>query len=372
MEQKDGKERMSLEKDYTNYFGEFFENFKKEFVKGIGNKKADEFSSGELAFRDAISSLPCPVNVVRITIDVKKYQEAKNNVCHLVRYDFSDFGVPSVNYYGEIALDEIEKHKELLDCFDLDRHGINELKRFKLVGYGDPEHWFWVWARPYDILEEPEMHARDFMRFFGTTFGYKILEKFEKRIDYNAKYGLKSDPVLPLSELLKKDITFSPFVKVDKSGEHHEITLEDLQKSVCDIQLIPTVPEGVRKVFNAAKRLHIFGYFEYYFFTISQHYAFLALESALRNRYSEIYGKPKNFTKLPVIIKELVQKGIILKGEAKLYDAGRCLRNCHSHLTDPPILTPTSGLLERVAYQINQIWTQPITTGKIVGNGDRV
>lgn len=372
MEQKDGKERMSLEKDYTNYFGEFFENLKKEFEKSIGHKEADGLSSGELAFRDAISSLPCPVNVVRITIDIKKYQEAKNNVYHLVRYDFSDFGVPSVNYYGEIALDEIEKHKELLDCFDLDRHGINELKRFKLVGYGDPEHWYWVWARPYDILEEPEMHARDFMRFFGTTFGYKILEKFEKRIDYNAKYGLKSDPVLPLSELLKKDITFRPFVKVDKSGEPHEITLEDLQKSVCDIQLIPTVPEGVRKVFNAAKRLHIFGYFEYYFFTISQHYAFLALESALRNRYSEIYGKPKNFTKLPVIIKELVQKGIILKGEAKLYDAGRCLRNCLSHLTDPPILIPTSSLLKRVAYQINQIWTQPITTGKIGENGDRV
>jgi len=208
------------------------------------------------------------------------------------------------------------------------------------------------------------MHARDFMRFFGTTFGDKILEKFEKRIDYNTKYGLKSDPVLPISELLKKDIKFSPFVKVDKSGESHEITLEDLQKSVCDIQLIPTVPEGVRKVFNAAKRLHIFGYFEYYFFTISQHYAFLALESALRNRYNEVNCKHKKFTKLYEIIKELVQKGIIPKGEANRYDAGRHLRNSLSHLSNPPILTPTSSLLKRVAYQINQIWTQQITTEK--------
>jgi len=347
---------MDLQKEYTAYFGEFFENIKEQFRKSTGFEETAELSSKELAFRDAIGALPCPVSVVRLRIDLNGHKEAKNSIWHLVRYDFSDFGVPSVNYYGEIDLDEIEKHKELLERFDLGQHGINELKRFKLVGYGDIECWCWVWVRPYDILEEPKEHFRDFMRSFSTTFGYKILEEFEKRIDYNSKYGLKSDLVLPLSELLKKDKTFSFFVKVDKSGERHEITIEDLQKSVCGLQLIPRVPEEVKRVFRAAKRLHLFGYFEYYFFTISQHYAFLALESALRNRYSEIYGKPKRFVSLDVIIKKLVERGIIAKAEAKIYDIGRSLRNSLSHLTNPPIMTPTSTLLERVAYQINQIY----------------
>ncbi len=347
---------MDLEEKYSIYFSEFFEKVKEEHKKSIGFKEADELSSGELAFRDAISSLPCPVSVVRLIIDLKKYKEAINNVYHLIAYEFSNLGESSIRYYGEINLDEVEKYIELLKEFTLDQQRVKELKSFKLVGYGDPECWYWVWIIPYDILEKPEEYARDFTQSFWFTFGHKILQKFERRIDYNSKYGLKSDLVLPLSELLKKDRIFSSFIKIDEFGETREITIEDLQKSACGIQLIPNVPEGVKKVFNAAKRLHIFGYFEYYFFTISQHYTFLALESALRNKYSEIYGKPKKFIKLNTIIEKLVEKGVIPKGEAKIYDSGRYLRNSLSHLTDPPIMTPSSNILEKIAYQINQIY----------------
>ncbi len=350
------KERMDLEEEYFSYFSEFFESVKEEYRKSIGFKEADELSYGELAFRDAISSLPCPASVARLIIDLKRYKEAKNYVYHLIAYEFSNFGESSIRYYGEIDLDEIEKNIELMREFDLDKQRIKELKSFKLLGYGDPNQWYWVWIIPYDILENPEEYARDFIQSFWITFQHKILQKFERKIDYNSKYGLKSDPVLPSSELLRKDKIFSFFVKLDKLGKSCEITIEDLQKSVCDIQLIPNVPEGVKEVFNAAKRLHIFGYFEYYFFTISQHYTFLALESALRNKYSEIYGKPKKFIKLDTIIEKLVEKGVIPKGEAKIYDAGRYLRNSLSHLTDPPIMTPSSNTLERIAYQINQIY----------------
>jgi len=48
-----------------------------------------------------------------------------------------------------------------------------------------------------------------------------------------------------------------------------------------------------------------------------------------------------------------------------LSTSGKAFQKFISHLTEPPILIPTSTLLERVAYQINQIWTQPITIGKI-------
>ncbi|MCJ7570302.1 MAG: hypothetical protein MUO82_00270 [Candidatus Thermoplasmatota archaeon] len=99
---------MDLEEKYFTYFSEFFENVKEECRKSIGFKKTNELSSGELAFRDAISSLPCPVSVVRLITDVKKYKEAKNNVYHLIAYEFSNFGESSIRYYGEIDLDEIE------------------------------------------------------------------------------------------------------------------------------------------------------------------------------------------------------------------------------------------------------------------------
>ena len=354
MEEKEG---MDLEKEYSTYFSEFFENVKEEYMKSIGFKEADELSSGELAFRDAITSLPCPVKVVKLKIDIKKYKDAKNDVYYLITYDFSNFGESSVRYYGEIDLDEIEKYVGLLKDFNLDEQKIEELRGFKLIGYGDPNCWYWVWIVPYDILESPKEYVRDFIysiNSFWMVFGNKILQKFERKIDYNSKYGLKSDPVLLLSELLKKDKIFSSFVKVGKFGRSREITIEDLQKSICGIQLIPSVPKEVKKVFGAAKKLYIFGYFEYYFFTISQHYAFLALESALKNRYNEIYDKPNK--NLKDIIKKLVEKGIIPKGEEKIYDAGRELRNSLSHLTDPSTMTPSSSILERVAYQINQIY----------------
>jgi len=355
------KRKMDLEKKYFTYFSDFFEKVKEGYRNSIGFKETDEFSSGELAFRDAIYSLPCPVRVVRIIVDVKKYKEAKNNIYHLIAYEFSKFGESSIEYYGEINLDEIEKYIELLKDFDLDQQRLRELKSFKLVGYGDPESWFWIWIIPYDILEKPKEYAKDFIFWFWMNFGDKILQKFERRINYNSKYGLKSDPIHRLSELMIKDKIFSSFIKIDKSGEHREITIEDLQESVCGIQLIPNIPEGVKRVFSAAKRLHILGYFEYYFFTISQHYAFLALESALRNRYSEIYGEPKKFVRLDAIIRELAEKGIIPKGEVKIYDAGRDLRNSLSHLTNPSIMTPSSDILERVAYQINQIYDREDT-----------
>lgn len=120
MEEKGGKERIYFEREYTTYFSGFFENVKKELRKSIGFKEADELSSAELAFRNAINSLPCPVSIVRLIIDVKKYIEAKNNVYHLIAYDFSNFGESKINYYGEFNLDEIEKNIELLKDFDLD------------------------------------------------------------------------------------------------------------------------------------------------------------------------------------------------------------------------------------------------------------
>jgi len=356
MEEREG---MGLEKEYSTYFSEFFENVKEEYMESIGFREADELSSRELAFRDAITSLPGPVKVVRLKIDTKKNKDAENDVYHLIAYDFSNFGESSVRYYGEIDLDEIEKHVGLLKDFNLDEQKIEELRSFKLIGYGDPNCWYWVWIIPYDILENSKEYVRDFIysiNSFWMIFGDKILQKFDRKIDYNSKYGLKSDPALPLSELSKKDKIFSSFVKVDEYGRSRGITIEDLQKSICGIHLIPSVPKEVKKVFGAAKKLYIFGYFEYYFFTISQHYAYLALESAMRNRYSEIYGKPNKFISLDRIIEKLADKGIIPKGEVKTYDAGRYFRNALSHLTDPPIRLPGPNILERVAYQINQIY----------------
>ena len=351
------KRKRDFQEVYSEYFIEFFEAVKEEFRKTISYRKADELSSGELAFREAINLLPCPVKVVRIKIDLKKYKKAENSIYHLIGYDFSSFRNPIVEFYGEIDLDKIEKYSKLLkEHFCFSEKIEKDLKNFVLSGYGDLDRWQWFQVIPYDIINKRKDYIHDFLFLLQTTLMDKILDKFEKRVNYVSKYALKKDPILPLSEIIKKDKMLNYWIKINKNGETSELTIEDLQSHICDIQLIPNVPEEVKKVFNAAKKLYIFAYFEYFFFTVSLHYALLSLESALRNKFISLYGESKRFVSLDEIIKKLVKRGIIPKGEASIYGAGRELRNSLSHLKSPSVMGPSSRTLYRIAYQINQVY----------------
>jgi len=70
-----------------------------------------------------------------------------------------------------------------------------------------------------------------------------FVRKFRKdEIDWNSKYDLRSDPILPMSEIIKKDRVTDAFIGLE--------TIEDVQRAVSDIQLIPAVPEQVKKYLN--------------------------------------------------------------------------------------------------------------------------
>lgn len=163
-----------------------------------------------------------------------------------------------------------------------------------------------------------------------------------------------------LPEILKKDHIFDKFVKI-VNGKKEPITLEDLHNGIKNIQLNQNVPEEVKEIFEISKRLFIFGYFYYRFFTVSQHYAFLALESALRNKYKVLFGvddKRLEKINLKEIIDKLAKEGIIPEDKKDLYDAGRDLRNTLSHLTQRKVLTPDAIILERTAEMINNFYAK--------------
>lgn len=152
---------------------------------------------------------------------------------------------------------------------------------------------------------------------------------------------------------LEKDPIFEAFKK--RVGDKVEpITLEDMKDSIRDINLNKAVPEPVKKTFEISKNLYIHSYFYYPFFTVSQHYAFLALESALRNRYIELFCK-EEFS-LEEIINALSEKDIISKQDKVFYDSGRKLRNALSHLTDSKTLLPSVTILERTSELINKLY----------------
>jgi TDG/mug DNA glycosylase family protein len=95
---------------------------------------------------------------------------------------------------------------------------------------------------------------------------------------FNKKYGLTPEPVLDDADLLSPDFLSSSFVRVDTGTMP---SLGDVQSALAQILLIPQVPESVRRTFQIAMRLYLFGRFEYGFFTVSDHYAFLAIEAAI-------------------------------------------------------------------------------------------
>jgi len=161
------------------------------------------------------------------------------------------------------------------------------------------------------------------------------------------------------------------------------------------LQLIDRVPAEVSRIFKTAKKLYLFGLFEYEFFTVSHHYAYLAIEAAVYHRWSQtqskpfvlthgqdqmtvhnagrgsiahfceskkwkkrnvkINGKPFPFT-MPTLLARLREGGIITDYQHYQLKTKLKLRNIHSHLEFGPLEMPDTGVLERVAEAINVLF----------------
>jgi len=335
---------------YISYFKEFFSKIQDEFDKSIHFKDESDLSHTILAFRRAIYAFPCPIRVLKLNVDTNKHTNAKNEIYHLVLFDFTKFGKSVVNYYGQIKLEDIQGHQSLLQKFYFEEEDIKLIKGLEKLSFISYDPWILVELIPYDIISEPNKYVSEFLESFKSRFYGNIIENFDVTINFDEKYNLKPDPILIDSELLKKSPEFDSFGTSDEFGNNRKITLQDIQREINQIQLIPHVPPEVVRVFNGAKRLFLFGYFEYYFFTVSQHYAYLALESALKNKY-RLYGNPKK--KLVKIIDELGDKGVISNYYKTIFHTIRRLRNNLSHLTRPPVAMPNSRTLQNIAYYIN-------------------
>ena len=104
--------------DTKNVWIVFFVNvFRK--VKDIFNRSypiadEEEASPQLLALRDAVFSLPCAVKVLEVRVDTNKHKHIKDEICHLIGYDFSVLGKVSVEYLGIVDASEKEKLGSIL------------------------------------------------------------------------------------------------------------------------------------------------------------------------------------------------------------------------------------------------------------------
>ena len=385
--------------EWTDFFNRAFDEVKRIIYE---QNKLEEDGSGPpetLTLRKVVADFPCPVKIAEIQIDIEKHSHITDEVCQIVRYDFSKLGVTpgTVKYYGIVnAKDSKALRKLLTKHFGLNDDGFNSFyKDFKTTGWCNDEVDFYTQFPLYNITDNFRKFVSDFLMFAFSFFAEKIRWKFQKTVDWNSKFNLDPDPILPMTEIAKMDETLSAFLPFSKGAG-----IERLQKDVCDIQLIPNVPEDVKKVFRHAKNLHIYGFFCYNFFAIAQHYAYLALESAIKNRYYQSFGKENiltnkkgetvkigrfdhqniidfcrrnkgwNVHNLKInnekfafsseeLLEWLVKKKIITMWEKRKCKRGINLRNRMSHLTSAYVFPPGYSVqaLEFVSDMINKIYS---------------
>jgi hypothetical protein len=68
-----------------------------------------------------------------------------------------------------------------------------------------------------------------------------------------------------------------------------QISTDGLQELLSTCEIKPEVPEDVRKQLEVAKKLFVYGYFVYEFYTLAGFVSILAVESALVHRFSDYY-----------------------------------------------------------------------------------
>lgn len=385
------------------FFNQAFSKLKTSHNEMYRSREDDEISPNERALRNAILSLPCAVKCIELKIDTSRHKNVKDESCYLIRYDFARFQDNSVEFVGQFDVDEKTSlvqalsEKFGLNKNEAERYISDLIKEFNVIGTSDAD--FYIQFAPFDILKRPDEFALSLINIFLTFEADRLITLFKKEmeIDFKTLYHLKRDTILPFSKVVSKDEITASFVKIE-NGQSYALTLEDFQNHVAGIQLIPTVPEDVRRIFNCAKDLYIFGYFKYHFFTVSNHYAFLALESAIKNKYNEWLGNKailinkkgesieistptyrkiqefcfknrknwdcnkikvngENFpSSMGKLLDWLVKDDIIKKWEKNLFDAGIYLRNSLSHLESAKIFSPSARTLEVVAQDINKLY----------------
>jgi len=338
-----------------------------------------------VAINRLFSAFPIAVDVLLLDTIGVETNIKEGNLAAIIRYDFSRLNTLSVKFHGVVPLVDLGSHAELVGALvELDEGNLELLQELRLRAiYPFP---YYVDIVPYDPRLDPAQYALDLLMHLDPHG--EFLELFSTRRDFNAIYDLKPDPVLEEADLLRVAEINAGFFSRDRAT-----AIRAGQEAVANIQLIPQVPEHPRRVFDWAKRLYIFGLFEYGFFTVSCHYAYLAVESAVYNRWNaalpsptvlqhgsdsmtvptaargnislicktngwkerqvKVNGKPYPW-KVELAIGQLQQDGVItLWQERRLRDVWMKLRNIHSHLEFASITGPRVGTLERTAEAIN-------------------
>jgi hypothetical protein len=351
-----------------------------------------------IALRDTLTAFPAPAEV--LFIDGPGTPDGGNSARTLVRFDMTQPRVSEVKFAASISATNLPTSRTMLEEYfgvvECMWEGIRDLA---LVSCWDKLNYLYLAS--YDIRQEPERAAVEFAHWISTDSKFRKL--FLSKPDFNAKYGLQPDPVLSPEDLLRMDFTTG----LPSSNHLRRSSLEEFQEDVADIQPIPQVPDSVKEVIRRAKKLYVYGFFEYAFFTVAAHYTYAAMEAALRARWGASLARPTtiSYTRNGVtesatfettgyaaierychahgwsarkvyvngrafprtsqqLLEWLQDEGVINNYQRVMFDKAYLpLRNSHSHLEDCSTSMPEPGTMGRAVEQINILFDSVLISG---------
>jgi hypothetical protein len=367
----------------------------------------DDGSGSEvyLSIHGLYGAFPVPVDIVLLDASGVESQRKQGDYATAIRYDFSKPNTPNVRFHGIVPLPQADAHAEQIESLlGIPFDSLEALKDLRLT---------FIWGAPlcthivpYDARTQALEYCGELAR--QLSYSSQLSELFSPKIDYNAKYSLQPDLPMTDEELLQADELNRAFVRISDLKPE---TLADRHASIAGIHLIPQVPEGVRRTFNLAKWLYVYGHLKYGFFTVSLHYAHLALDAALHARWSatlpasvlltlhkkkkvekqetmlspshmkirnfckisgwrvalvQVDGRPFPFT-VNMVIDELAAKGLLSKWQRRMIqEVDVEIRNSLTHLEFAPIHGPSAHDLELTAHTINGLFDSLPTPAKPV------
>jgi hypothetical protein len=276
----------------TVYTVLFTPSFKQQFPF----KDNGEVHPSTIALRDAFHSFPVSADALlidathiqidpppRLFLETDKY---KGPIWTLIAHHVAQLPSKQFTYHGIHAMEDLRSYFPLLvERFALDDENYyeNSIRNLSFTGCSTLDSLEIVDFILFDIREHPAIYGKYLADSLFMDHRQGLINQFKKEIDFNALYGLKPDPVLPLEEWTRIDSRTALFVNM---WDGKPPAFEERQSAVCDIKLIPKVTGDIQITFQRAKDAYVLGYFRYDFFTVALHYASLALEAAIKARWT--------------------------------------------------------------------------------------
>jgi len=348
-----------------------------------------------VSLRRFYNAFPVAVDVFLLDTEGIDSPRKNDRYATAIRYDFSKCNNTEIRFHSVIPLAKVDAHApKIKELLGLERQSLGPLRDLSLVFLRSLP--LCTHIVPYDPRTRILEYCGDLAR--ELSFSSEMSQLFSPKIDYNAKYNLKPDLPLTEEQLLQQDELNRHFVKF---SDLQPESLSERHASIAAIQLIPQVPESLKRTFRCAKRLYIYGHLEYDFFTVSLHYAHLALDAALHagwsatlptsvsltlNKKNKVlkqetmpspsHVKINNFCKfhrwhpasvhvdcqpfpytVDMVIAELTAKGLLSKWQQKMIqEVDVQIRNSLTHLEFAPIHGPSPEALEMTAETINGLF----------------